>query len=388
MLTYEKFSGINNVQPEHRLTSTDLLSATNMDIGLSGEITRREGYSLLSDQCHKNLWQADGFMLATKGAQLTALHPGGAQHVVHPAMGPARVWYCNLPDGRVTFSNGLIYGLTDGVTGRDLFVPTPEAVGFYEDAVGALHRGGYRYFLSYVRLSDNLEGPATAGTSITVGEGGVRLAGLPTRAGHAVNVYLSAKDGEEAYLAGTTSTGAFEFTGANESLVLLSRTLGAMSPVGGTITAYWRGRLLMAQGDVLWASRPMAPHLADWRDFKRMPAPITAIQPVGDGLYVGTEEDLVFLAGDTWDTLAYRATELGPVVLGSGVSAPGHRLRQGDAYGVGPAMVCIAGGKIVAGFSGGATFNLTEDRYRTGVKEVCATFREVRGIPQYIAVPQ
>lgn len=154
---------------------------------------------------------------------------------------------------------------------------------------------------------------------------GLRLDGLPELEGHAVHVYLSDKDGEGAYLAGTAMGPSFEFTGSNAALVLPCRTLGAQSFPVGTITAFWRGRVLVAQGNVLWASRPMVPHLADWRDFKPLPAPITAIQPVDDGVYVGTEQDLVFLAGTEWDQLAYVPTKRGPVVLGSGVSAPGHR---------------------------------------------------------------
>ena len=109
--------------------------------------------------------------------------------------------------------------------------------------------------------------------------GGLRLDGLPQREGHAINVYLSGKDGEGAYLAGETTTGSFEWGGKNSSLVLPCRTLGAIPFPVGTITAFWRGRVLVAQGDVLWASRPMAPHLCDWRDFKALQGRITAIQP-------------------------------------------------------------------------------------------------------------
>ena len=132
----------------------------------------------------------------------------------------------------------------------------------------------------------------------------------------------------------------------------------------------------------------MAPHLADWRDFKPLGAAITAVQPVDDGIYVGTEQDLFFLGGTTWDGLAFTPTHRGPVVPGSGVAAPGDRLKLGDGAGAGTAMVCIAGGEIVAGFNGGQTTSLAANRYRTQVAAVSATFREVGGIPQYVAVPQ
>ena len=221
-----------------------------------------------------------------------------------------------------------------------------------------------------------------------VNHGGLRLDGLPVRIGHSLQVYLSGKDGEGAYLAGETTTDSFEWGGKNSALVLPCRTLGARPFPVGTYTGFWRGRVLVAQDNVLWASRANAPHLSDWRDFKQFPSRITAVQPVDDGVYVGTEKDLVFLSGTTWDQLAFVPTQRGPVVPGSGVTAPGDRVKLGDGSGAGTAMLCIAGGEIVAGFGGGQTASLTGDRYKSTATEVCAAFREVNGVPQYMAVPQ
>lgn len=387
MLTFKAFTGINNVLPPERMKGSDLVGATDVDIGLTGEITRRAGFAEVSPLCHKNLHQAAGFMLATTGSELVAIHPGGARHVIHPAIGHARVWYCNLPDGRTTYSNGLIHGITDGLTGLDRSVPAPASLGAPDAAFGKLFPGQYRYHLTHLRLHDGAESPAASSLPVSI-DGGLRLDGLPVLDGHATQVYLSGQDGEGAYLAGATTTGTFEFSGPNAALASPCRTLGAQPFPVGTITAFWRGRVLVAAGNVLWASRPSAPHLADWRDFKPFPAEITAVQPVRDGIYVGTAQDLVFLAGETWEQLTYNAMETGPVVLGSGVSAPGERIQLGEGRGKGPAMLCIAGGEVVAGFSGGVTASLTGDRYKADVTEVSATFREVGGVPQYIAVPK
>lgn len=389
MLTFESFTGINNQLPEHRLDGGSLIRASDVDIGMTGEVTRRGGFTEVADQCHKNLHQAQGFMLATCGGVLTAIHPSGARHVIHPALGHEQVWYCDLPDGRTTYTNGLIHGVTDGLAGVDRSIPPPAALGAPDVAFGALHEGSYRYHLTHVRLADRLEGPAISSEPIAItAQGGLRLDGLPVREGHAVNVYLSGKDGEGAYLAGVATGRSFEFAGNNAALVLPCRTLGAQPFPVGTFTAYWRGRVLVAQGNVLWASRPNAPHLSDWHDFKPLADPITALQPVDNGVYVGTAQDLVFLSGTTWEQLAFVPTKRGPVVPGSGVSAPGHRLKLGDGAGSGQAMLCIAGGEVVAGFSGGQTSSLTAGRYRTTATQVCATFRELDGIPQYMAVPQ
>lgn len=389
MLTFKSFTGINNVVPHNRLEGSDLIEATDVDIGLTGEIVRRRGFTEVSALCHKNLFDGQGFTLSTAGNQLVATHPSGARHVIHPAIGPERLWYCNLPDGRTTFSNGLIQGVTDGLTSVDRSVPEPATPGAPDTAFGGLFPGAYRYYLTHVRLADGAESPAVGPTAVSIVSGGLRIDGLPQLTGHALNVYLSNESGEGAYLVGAgVATDTFEFGGKNAELVVPCRTIGAMAPPVGTITAFWRGRVLAAQGNVLWATRPLAPHLADWRDFKPLASPITAIQPVNDGVYVGTTTDLIFLAGVSWDELSYRATDRGPVALGSGVAVLGDRVKLDKGTGAGEAMMCIAGGEIVAGFAGGRTTSLTENRFRTGVGEVCAAFREVNGIPQYVAVPQ
>ena len=124
MLKFQSFAGINNVIPSARLThdqeskTAELSEAVNVDIGLTGEVRRRAGYSELLATCHKNLHQADGFILAmVDGGDLISMDSAGASRVtLYPSLGVSRVWYCNLPDGRTTFSNGMICGITDGAT--------------------------------------------------------------------------------------------------------------------------------------------------------------------------------------------------------------------------------------------------------------------------------
>ena len=390
MLSFSSFNGINNVLPQHRVPNSGLHAAVNVDVGLSGELTRRDGYSLVSHLCHKNLWQANGFLLATSGSELVAVHPDGARHVIHPALGPERIWYCNLPDGRTTYTNGLLHGVTDGFVGLDRSVPAvpvdppPELT----ETAGGLFKGAYRVYLTYRRDADGAEGPASDLRPATLAQGGLVLTALPALAGHTIQVYLGGLDGEGAYLAGAAPGETFRFAGYNRDLVLPCRSLGAVSVPVGTYTAVWRGRVVAAVGETLWAARAAAPHLADWRDFRPMKSKITGVVAVTNGLYVGTEGELVFLGGDTFDGLQYQDTARGAVVAGSMVPAPGHRLKLGDGAGNGEAMVCLAGGRVVAGFAGGTTNELTGGAYATAVTEVAATFRELNGIPQYVAIPQ
>jgi hypothetical protein len=395
MLTFSKFSGINNVLPteqlvpEPRTEITPLTAAANVDVGFKGELRRRSGYSQASELCHSNLHQADGFMLATCSGDLTAIWPNATRVVLYPALGYTRVWYCNLPDGRPTFSNGLICGITDGLTMTTWGVPVPPSIGALTPVSGDLFPGDYQYYITYVRLSDGLEGGPAYSNPAAVPDGGVLLTGLPVLAGHSINVYLTAQNGDIGFLAGNTVTAAFSYLGKNDALTLPCRTEYLNPAPAGTVSAFWRGRVLEAVGSVLYASKTNGWEVFDFRrDFKQFAESITLIQPVDDGVYVGTETELAFLSGVEFDKLAYRQVIAAGVVLGSGVAVRGELVRQGDGAGQGAAMVCIADRVLVAGFNGGNVARMTEGRYTTSATEVAATFRMNNGMPQYLAVPQ
>ena len=390
MLTFKNFSGINNVLPGHRLPDDAQAVALNVDIGLTGEIKRRQGYSEVLATCHKNIWQAKGFMLATvDGGDLIAIAPNGTRTFLYFSLGASRVWYCNLPDGRTTWSNGLISGITNGVISQPWGVPIPASLGAVAATSGALFAGDYRYQLTYTRQSGGLESGASLSGGITLeANSGLSLSGLPTLAGHSINVYLSGHNGEGAFYAGSTASSTFSFAGANDALVLPLRTDQLQPAPIGTLAAFWRGRVLTAVGPVLYASKTNGWESFDIRrDFKQFSAPITLIQPVEGGIFVGTTKELVFLAGSEFDKLALNLVVDGAVVLGSGVSVQGESVQRGQGTGQGPAMVCIAARGLVAGFSDGGVSRMTEGRYATSVSEVAATFRHVNGIPQYIAIP-
>jgi hypothetical protein len=395
MLTFKKFFGINNVLPGERLMpgrdGAPLAAATNVDVGVDGELHRRSGYSKIDAAIYENIWQADGFMLATTTVgDLIARAPNGTTTTIYFALGcTPRVWYCNLPDGRTTFSNGLINGITDGATLTAWGVPIPLTIGALASIPGDLAPGDYQYQITYVRLSDGQEGGPEYSNPLPVPDGGISLTGLPTLIGHKINVYLSGQHGEGSFYAGSTTGSTFTFTGANSALIMPNRTEFLDKPPVGTITALWRSRVLIAKGDVLCATKVNQHELFDpARDFKQFTSNITLIQPVDEGVFVGTETELAYLSGTEFDKLVYKQVVNGRTVLGSGVSVRGELIKQGDGASIGAAMVCIADGVVVAGFSSGAVLRMTEGRYRTAATEVAATFRITNGIPQYIAIPQ
>lgn len=387
-MKFTKYSGINNVLASERLDGKALTAARNIDFDLTGAAWRRQGYTLSSPSCHRNLWQGRGFLLATTDGDGLVAVQGVTRTVVHPTLGPERVWYTNLPTGATVFSNGLVAGMTSGGPAEDLGVKPPQGSGAFMSIPGALFPGKYQWHLTHTRTSDGLESGTTFGGSADVSEGGLLLTGLPAREGHTTNVYLTGADGDMPLFAGVAAGPAFSFVGQNSAPTLPCRTAQLVPLPVGTLSGFWRGRVLMAAGRFLAASRPNQYGLHDpRRDVKQFSAPITMIQPVAGGIFVGTEAELAFLRGPDFDSLTYTLITEGRVALGSGVRVPGQKLRKGDGVADGDAMLCIAAGSIVAGFEDGSTDFITDGRYHTDVQEVHATYREVRGVPQYVAVP-
>lgn len=392
MLTFLSFTGINNVLPTERLAPDPktgvaaLTEAMNVDIGLAGEVLRRKGYSRALATCHKNLWNGAGFQLATADGDLINV---ATRAVLYPSLGVSRVWYSNLPDGRATFSNGLICGITDGANTTAWGVPLPASQGAADDVAGSLNPGEYRIALTHVRTADGLEGGTTHLGRFTVAAGGIVLTGLPVLTGHKLNVYLSSANDDALYLAGSTMGSTFSFTSNSLNLQLACKTDLCYPAPAGILSVFWRGRTLTAVGNLLMASRAQQWELFEIaKDFKPFSGDITAILPVDDGVFVGTTAELAFLEGKEFDKLEYSQCSALPVVLGSGVDAQGERIKRGDTVGQDSAMLCICGGVITAGFNGGNIERLTEGAYITTATEVAATFRVQDGIPQYIAIPQ
>lgn len=393
MTTFKKFSGINNVKPTARLANDELSEALNVDVGVDGEIARRAGYALLAAGTSHSVHE-------TMGGKTLAVIDGGLKNVtddvlLQAGVGTARVWYCDLPTGQTLYSNGAYQGVVaaNGTSAHALGIDYPHAIGAGAAVAGSLFAGKYRYALSMVRAIDGRESGLIYSAPFDLADGEtLQLTGLEIRAGHTTNVYLTTANGGDFYLAGSTTTADFTFDGFATDLTRPAYTDLLSPPPLGILPAFWRGRVLLAAGNLLLASKTHMWHLFNMRrDFKQFEDQITLVMPLTDGIYIGTTKRLYWLSGTEWDKLTMNSATEGLVVLGSGVAAPGEQLKRGESngqpiHGSDGAMVCICDGRIVAGFNNGDISRMTEGVYhRHDLVEVSAAFREVRGISQYVA---
>lgn len=174
-------------------------------------------------------------------------------------------------------------------------------------------------------------------------------------------------------------------------------TLGAISgrmlsapPMATEITTY-KGRIYLAAGPVLWATELYLYDLVDKdRNYLLLEHDITMVEPVGDGLYVGTTAQLLFLRGFMAKGFEQTVILNTPVLRGSAVSVPYSKAHPQARTapvpeGEGPMFMTESG--ICLGLDNGVVYNLTQDRVIFPAAErAAALYREDQGANSYVAV--
>lgn len=371
------FSGINNVADTTRLSPGEMTAATNLDISQRGKLLSRRGRTRLATGSASSVFEAPFGIFALIGNDLMLLDTSGAEiRTVYETLGYTRVWYALLPDGRVAFSNGLIQGLASLTETTTWGLPIPVDSGF-----GVT--GSTPYMITYVRLSDGLEGAPFYGENIDTTQD---IVGLPALSGYRINVYF-APYGEAMFLAGSTITDTFPATLGQLGAQWTGHGLGHL-PVG-IMPTVWNSRVLVADGSTVWATRPMQPELCDLtRDFLQLPDTVTMLYGNDAGLFVGTTTEMYFMAGLVFDQLKAQSIARGRVALGSCVETSLSYLNEkvrprGALHGA----LCLLDGAVHLVAEGGEIISLTSDRYRTDATEVHATVRLRDGVLHYLAAP-
>jgi hypothetical protein len=137
---------------------------------------------------------------------------------------------------------------------------------------------------------------------------------------------------------------------------------GKVAPIAGHLLETFKGRLLVAKGNVIYYSGTMAPNQFDLRrNFKQLPGRITMLKAVDDGLYLSDGEKTYFASGRDMQDLA-----LEPVAEYGAIPWAAQRVDAG-LVGVegfkGHVVFWVSEEGICVGGDGGSYRNLTQRRY-------------------------
>ncbi len=374
--------GANNMAPEYAIPDGQVRDVLNMDLNRAGASTR-SGLRLLENwNCHSLyphpaggvLLVHDGSMYRVMGGNVTELVAVSQQHKVRYTTYNNEVFWANgISTGRVTFDGSAsFWGLSTP--------PQPVVTG----TTGSLQAGKYQ--VTYTAVRDGVESGAPDPVSIDT-DGGILLTTPAADAGITFNAYLTNPNGVSSELRQVLSGIQ---GGSTVSLPfkrgMRLRSLLAAKPYPGSLLASYHGRLWIADGKRLWFTDSASPHwLFPADQFFLWPSRITLIEPVLDGLFVGTEQGTWMLQGDAPEGMNMRMVATQGVVFGTGNSRVPHDIFQGNES---PCAVWLdTDGVVCCGRSGGIVQRITENKYRVN-KALSGeiVFRTHQGVRQLLVV--
>lgn len=276
------------------------------DFNRAGQFYSRPGLVAASAEPLRSIWtRPDGS--ATYAAQGTTLVQlalnGGVLEILPlaPLAGVQPLDFCELND-EIVFSSLDELGViaADG-TVRALCVPDATAPAVTEDIVGGLYGGRYSVAVAWVNARGE-EGALSPITTVTIPSGrGLRVALPAAPAGVVVaRLYRTGQNGNVLYWIADAPAGMASYLlgTAQQGRQADNAYLRAMRP--GSMVRAWRGLLLTVRGRILYRSQPLRYGLHSPRhDFVQFPTPITFIEAVEGGIFVGQRDTVLFLDGPT-----------------------------------------------------------------------------------------
>ena len=293
----------------------------------------------------------------------------------------------SVSEGSVTLSNDS--GTLIITTGQSGLLPLyGPPVPILDTIAEKLAPGKYQVAVTYLRNDGQESGASRAMTVELVNTGGISLSGIPISSDATIThkaIYCTSVGGETLYRVGVILNATTPFL-INEvragASPLLTQFL--QPPPAGDHIAYWNGYALVASGSRLYPSEPYAPELFDYRKAVPFLGSIAMVAPVDDGVWIGTDTQIIWLTGDSPATWSYKPKSDYGVIPGTLYFADAGLIGEGQATGEMAAYFASKRG-LCAGRIGGSLVNLTEHRFAYPVMDRGAgVVRRHRGINQFV----
>jgi len=299
-LSTDKFLGLVNTLDPLQAPKGSLTEANNVDIDDAAAIRRRDGYT--SATTFTNIQS----IFATKD-QLHAYAIDNGDLISIEADFTRTILASGFLDGVYKWEEVgkrvYILGPTTGVIDRGVFkpwgvphCPQPSAT----ITPGTLDAG--RYLVSCVYVNEHGEaGGASAAIVVELLDNQAINIELPVLANHKVTVYVSSKNGETLYKAGTTTNISFLFNDEASLIAPMPKEQQQRYPVPSNATqlAYSDGRMYVSEysqannASYLYSSEPFWLGLFDiFKNYTAIPSQIRMLEAYSTGLVIGTDVEI------------------------------------------------------------------------------------------------
>lgn len=382
------FKGLENRSPPEN-TDIDFLKKTlNVNI-FHGGISKRRGYSQVDTGDYTSLWASENGLgcYGVKNGDLVKIHEDYSTSIIKVEVGSEPLSFEEI-DGIIYYTSIHSSGVIIGNSQRSFGIERNHLSPGCTVVSGALPAGTYQVNFTYVH-SDGRESGCSRATVITVPANSGISVNIPTHPDPGVlfaRVYCSTPDGNTLYYSGVGTLG-FTYTISNVSdLIDPLRFFNVDAAPLGHICRYYRGRMYIASGNVLWYSEPF--QYEQFRldsNYFEFPEEIREVMPVEDGLWIGSDK-LYYLSGEEPDKFKRSTKEHVKIVKGTSTRISGSYIHL-DNTPIGYKWLVTSDLGIWVLFNQGLCINLTSENVSLQQADSgTSLFLQDEGMNQYMSI--
>lgn len=378
--------GVNNVDDPKsgRFQGSDevpplLTKAQNVDLDRNGWVRRRVGRTKRLDltSAHSLFADSKDRLFLVNSGELLEVFPDYTVRIIATDLGNHPLSYAEAA-GQVFYANETKVGVIDSFWG----VQMPSSP-FCTLVNGNMPEG--RYLVAVTALREGVESgarqPAVAELTAT---GGFSLEVAGIHHAEALSVYCSEPNGQELYWQGEfPPTSPIHLTQVQRSTDPLT-TFGYYPPLPGQHIANFRGRMLIASGQALYWSQPLAyHHFRIQTDVQLFEDRICLLAALDSGFFVAAGSRTYWIAGQDPDEWQPRLVDTRQVAEGQPLRISAHKLPELQVQG--EVLVWATADGFVVGLGDGSVRHLTDGRLAIDAfKQSALTFREDGNLRQIL----
>ena len=372
--------GINNIAKETDIPKGFLRSALNVDIDKEGNVSRRRGYTKIYSgiNCHSiyNGFFAEGSLIKYIDADevVTTLFGFSSNDPVS---------YCTLNDNVILTNGTVIARITADHTAEYLAPANPVFQPAAEMDIGTLSGGAYQYALCSMSEFGTLSGTGKAKVIELSHGAGIKFTNLAVSEEEKV-LFISEPNGTVLYLRVILPADTTEYVLGNlgdKGMALDTQFLDAL-PAGHIVRTY-RGKVYVAQGNVVWYSQAHRYGLCKTsEDFFQFPSRVTIMETVENGIFIVADKTY-FLSGRTAEDINLVKVSKETGIEGTSTRVAGKQfgldLEQDVAY-------WVSNKGMILGFPDGKVKNITDKNIAIDINIVkgSSMYREIDGKKQIL----
>lgn len=391
-ISIDSFAGLHTTDDLYEVGLDGLVTATNVDITRKKKIVRRKGFVLKLAATPSAAWSNNRTLLYQQGTDLYSVDNNYIATQIKTGLAPSSTLTGYQIDKLVYWSNGIDTGVIDNGFNRSLGLTSPSMPQLTSIGAGSLPAGTYQVAAAFVRADGFESGVLLPAAQITVSDtfNSIVVTGLTSidASTVSVNYYITKDGGGSFFFAGARNPG--DNITISQPATHFSRplkTLYGEPPFPFTCIDQFNGRMVFGSGNLLFFSDSFAYERVNLsKSFLPFNDKINMIGVVDEGLFIGTEKEIIYLKGTNLDT--FESKQVAPY----GVVHNTRAYLDGAVVGTDstitkkvPAWVSTKG--VCIGFPDGSMQNSTENTVTLPEGATGASFfRQENGQNHFISV--